>query len=75
MAPRARPGGSSRAPRRSSALLEKTPFPDHPPRYLRAVLYDYHFTDFAARRATGAWWRREETGLYLPVLTREMLRR
>jgi len=56
-------------------LFEKTPFPDHPPRYVRALLYDYHFTDFAGRRETGAWWRREETGVYLPVISRDMLRR
>jgi hypothetical protein len=55
-------------------LLEKPPFPDHPPRFLRAVLYDYRFTNFAQRRATGAWWRREETGIYLPVLSRESFR-
>jgi predicted DCC family thiol-disulfide oxidoreductase YuxK len=54
-------------------LLARNPFPEHPPRYLRAVLYDYRFTDFRERRATGAWWKREETGLYLPVLSREML--
>jgi predicted DCC family thiol-disulfide oxidoreductase YuxK len=56
-------------------LLEKTPFPDHPPRFLRAVLYDYRFTDFGQRRASGAWWRREETGIYLPVLSLDMFRR
>jgi len=55
-------------------LFEKNPFPDHPPRFVRAVLYDYHFTDPAARRQTGAWWRREPRGLYCPVLSREMLR-
>jgi predicted DCC family thiol-disulfide oxidoreductase YuxK/uncharacterized membrane protein YphA (DoxX/SURF4 family) len=56
-------------------LLERNPFPQRPPRYIRAVLYDYRFTDAAQRRATGAWWRREETGLYLPVVSQEMLRR
>ena len=55
-------------------LLEKNPFPDHPPRFVRAVLYDYHFTDGATRRETGAWWRREPRALYCPVLSREMLR-
>ncbi len=55
-------------------LLAENPFPDHPPRYIRALLDDYRFTDFAARRRTGAWWRREETGTYLPVISREMLR-
>ncbi len=51
------------------ALLEKNPFPDHPPRYLRVVIYDYRFTTFAERRATGAWWRRKEVGQYVPVLS------
>jgi predicted DCC family thiol-disulfide oxidoreductase YuxK len=55
-------------------LLRTDPFAGRPPRYVRAVLYDYHFTDAATRRRTGAWWRREETGLYLPVISREMLR-
>jgi hypothetical protein len=50
------------------ALLERNPFPDHPPRYVRAVLFDYHFTDPAERARTGAWWRRERLGLYCPVL-------
>jgi len=36
---------------------------------LRATVYDYHFTDRATRRASGAWWRRERVGLYCPVLT------
>lgn len=56
-------------------LLASNPFPGHPPRYVRAVLYDYHFTDAATRRATGAWWQREEKGLYCPVLSKEMLGR
>jgi hypothetical protein len=55
-------------------LLAKNPFPDHPPRYVRAVLYDYRFTDSATRRATGAWWQRTEKGLYCPILSRDMLR-
>ncbi|MGO8931960.1 MAG: lipase maturation factor family protein [Limisphaerales bacterium] len=51
------------------ALLERNPFPNAPPRYVRAVVYDYHFTDFATRRKTGAWWHRQETGEYLPALS------
>jgi hypothetical protein len=49
------------------ALLEHNPFPDRPPRQIRAVLYDYRFTDFATRRATGAWWTRQAVGLYAPA--------
>lgn len=41
------------------ALLEKNPFPQSPPRYIRALVYDYHFTHFDGRRKSGAWWRRE----------------
>jgi hypothetical protein len=52
-------------------LLETNPFPGKPPRYVRAVLYDYRFSDLALRRRTGAWWTREERGLYCPVLSRE----
>ena len=50
------------------ALLEKNPFPEKPPRHLRAVLYEYHFTDLATRHATGDWWRRERKGLYCPEI-------
>jgi predicted DCC family thiol-disulfide oxidoreductase YuxK len=51
------------------ALLAENPFPEAPPRYIRATVYDYRFTDFARRRETGAWWRREMRGLYCPILT------
>ena len=39
-------------------LLEKNPFPARPPRYIRALLYDYSFTDIETLRRTGTWWRR-----------------
>lgn len=51
------------------ALLERNPFPNAPPRYIRAQFYEYHFTDWPTRRKTGAWWRRELKGEYLPVLS------
>ena len=50
------------------ALLDGNPFPGGPPTQLRAVLYDYRFTDRETRRATGNWWRRERVGLYSPVV-------
>jgi predicted DCC family thiol-disulfide oxidoreductase YuxK len=46
------------------ALLAGNPFPEKPPRYVRALLYDYRFTNSAKRRATGNWWRRELKGTY-----------
>jgi len=50
-------------------LLARNPFPEGPPHFVRATVYDYHFTDAATRRRTGAWWRREYRGPYCPVLT------
>lgn len=50
------------------ALLRSNPFPDRPPRYVRAMLYRYRFTTRAERRATGVWWSRELIGPYCPVL-------
>ena len=50
-------------------LLEDNPFPDRPPRYVRALLYDYRFTDPAERRRSGAWWRREARGVYFPAVS------
>lgn len=40
-------------------LLGDNPFPTAPPVYVRVVLYQYRFTTWAERRATGDWWRRE----------------
>src|SRR5262249_51877235 len=40
-----------------------------PPRYLRALVYDYRFSDAATRRANGAWWTRKLEGLFCPVMT------
>jgi hypothetical protein len=48
------------------SLLAANPFPEHPPRYIRAMTYDYTFTSWAERRQTGAWWKREPLGTYLP---------
>jgi hypothetical protein len=50
------------------ALFDGDPFPDHPPRYVRALLYDYRLTDRDTRRRTGAWWRRELLGTYVPPI-------
>ena len=53
-----------------SALFAHDPFRGSAPRYLRARSYDYRFTSFEERRATGAWWRRTELGEYLAPRTR-----
>jgi len=51
-----------------SRLLEKNPFTDHPPRYVRAMVYEYSFTSWQEHRRTGAWWKRVPLGTYLPVV-------
>jgi lipase maturation factor 1 len=53
------------------ALFAGNPFPNAPPRQMRAVIWQYWFTSMAEKRATGAWWRRTLIGLYSPVLERE----
>jgi lipase maturation factor 1 len=52
-----------------TGLLANNPFPNAPPKYLRALLFDYRFTDFAGRRATGNWWKREPRGLFFPPIS------
>ena len=51
------------------ALLEKNPFPKVPPKYIRAVVYDYQFTNRAERRKTGDWWKRRPATIYLPKVS------
>ncbi len=51
------------------ALLRSNPFPDQPPRFVRARLYRYRFTSWQERRATGAWWSRTLVGEYMPAVT------
>jgi hypothetical protein len=51
------------------ALFRGDPFPQFPPRYVRAVLWQYWFTSMDEKRETGNWWRREYIGLYAPELT------
>jgi predicted DCC family thiol-disulfide oxidoreductase YuxK len=48
------------------ALFAGNPFPGRPPTYVRALLYEYRMTDRQTRRRTGAWWRRELIGVYVP---------
>ncbi len=47
-------------------LLASNPFSDTPPKLMRAVRYEYRFSTIAEWRETGAWWVREEAGMYCP---------
>jgi predicted DCC family thiol-disulfide oxidoreductase YuxK len=50
-------------------LLGENPFPEKPPRYLRAELYRYRFSSRAEHRTTGAWWSRQDLREYLPMVS------
>lgn len=52
------------------SLFKSDPFPGTPPKYVRAVLWQYWFTTLDEKRLNGDWWRRNLLGLYAPVLTR-----
>jgi hypothetical protein len=56
-------------------LLARNPFPNDPPRYLRARIYEYHFTTWPEHSASGGWWKREERGEYLPAVSLENFER
>ena len=49
-------------------LLAKNPFPNTPPRYVRAIVYEYRFTTSVERKASGQWWQRELKGIYVEPL-------
>jgi hypothetical protein len=49
------------------SLLANRPFPDAPPRFIRAERYRYRFTHFGEG---DAWWSRRRLGAYLPPLSR-----
>jgi len=47
------------------ALFGHNPFPDKPPLYVRALLYDYTYAS-AAEKKNGVWWDRKRIGIYFP---------
>jgi hypothetical protein len=51
------------------SLLRVNPFPNHPPRIIRAEYFAYHFTTPDERRRSGQWWTREPLGLYFPPVS------
>jgi hypothetical protein len=52
-------------------LLASNPFAStgKPPRFVRAIVYDYQFTTSAERSRTGNWWKRELKGTYFPAVS------
>jgi hypothetical protein len=47
-------------------LLRHNPFPEAPPQYVRAQLYEYRFTTWQELRRERMWWRRTLVDEYLP---------
>jgi hypothetical protein len=52
-------------------LFVTNPFPNRPPRQVRAVIWQYWFTTMSEKRTHGLWWRRQFIGLYAPTIERE----
>jgi hypothetical protein len=52
-------------------IMGENPFPDAPPRYVRAQIYSYRFTTPQERKETGHWWVRERVGEYFPAVSLE----
>ncbi len=50
-------------------LIRHNPFPDKPPKYVRALLYDYTYSDWETKKNTGAWWNRQFIKAYSPTLS------
>jgi len=55
-----------------TALLERNPFPDEPPQFVRAQFYDYTFTS-GDEKSKGLWWQRRSVGLYFPAVRLKVL--
>jgi len=55
-------------------LFATDPFPNKPPRYVRALFYRYRFTTTKEHRETGAWWSRVELREYVPTFSLEDIR-
>jgi predicted DCC family thiol-disulfide oxidoreductase YuxK len=52
-------------------LLASNPFPSHPPKFVRALLFDYRFADVGSGASRHDWWVRREEGSYYPAVSLE----
>jgi hypothetical protein len=50
-------------------LLARNPFPQAPPKDVRALVDEYRFSGFAERRRTRTWWSRELVARDLPPVS------
>ena len=65
-----------RGDRETLGLFARNPFPDRPPRFLRAQYYRYQFATPEEHRQSGNWWTRQLTGTFFgPVSLSQLERR
>ena len=50
-------------------LLGNNPFPENPPKFIRAKFYHYEFTSKEEKKASGNVWKRELIGEFLPPVS------
>ena len=50
-------------------LFAGNPFPSAPPKYVRAVIWQYWFSTPEQKREQGVWWTRQYLGTYAPTIT------
>lgn len=55
-----------------TGLLQRNPFGSEPPNYIRAVVYNYTFTD---SWGSAQWWERSRVGVYLEPISRSSVQR
>jgi hypothetical protein len=51
-------------------LFAGDPLGGTPPKYVRAVIWQYWFSTAEERREQGVWWTRRYLGTYAPTITR-----
>jgi len=51
------------------SLIARNPFPDDPPRYIRAVYYRYRYAPLGDKE--DRWWTRERVGLWFRPLSKD----
>ena len=47
-------------------LFENVPFGENRPKFVRALAYEYQFSDIHVKETSHAWWVRRPKGLYFP---------
>jgi len=57
------------------SLLRNNPFTGRKPTFIRALFYEYRYTDWKEKKETGAWWTRRLLDVYLPPVSLDHLRR